>query len=470
MRVHSASALLCIAGGIAFALSIVLEVDITDAAGSSALASERTDARREPIGGGLALDPAEPRPAPEASSARVVVPPQASESSSPPIRAGSRPPSGLLRIGAIDAESDARIASFRVRAGSVDRLADYATQYASSTIDLRLSPGTYSLLVMSAGYEAAEIDGVRIVDRGSIRFEDVRLFAGTGKLLGTVRGARNDGDLTVELLGEGRHPCPKCPSSDLDTCTTCGYSIRASRLPVGRDGRFAFERLASGTYSIFLSDDQDRILGPPTVLDLRSSETLSVALELPRLRELRLEILDTDGSSLSEAWAGRGRVERNEQEKIEFVDLPAFEGSIRDGELEWVAVEWIPPAPDGRPGVASFKHGTCCWFPRHTGGYEIDDLPRDPLEPLRPTVPPPTLRAPELFLDVRTDGTVVVERMPASRLMLAVSCGPFHGTAEIPASSGSTRVRIALSLDGSVPATPEERTYQGYEARRYGLR
>jgi hypothetical protein len=396
-------------------------------------------------------------------------PSRSTEHSEVPRKEASRDGSGKLVITAIDADTRSPLDRIRVRAASGTRLADRQSDRGSARLQLTLTPDTYSVFVWSQGYEPAELPLVRVPPAETVTLDPVALSPGSARIVGMVIGSGwSAGALRVELLGEGRRPCGKCPFgadpvrpgspapslawTRAAPCHTCGYAGKSSLLAVQRSGLFTFQNLASGSYALRLVDAQNRALGVSKPVDLQAAESLSVELEYVAPRTVCVEIVDTDGTSLATEWAARCRgrpladVDSGDDAELEPMvgEPPRFQCAFRAGDIRLAQSSFVPPAPLGR----SAMHPEAFSSRRLGIGQKTkttDDRTRANSEPLRPENQAPSVEPSVLSARVDEQGLACVEDVPSLALMMDVQCDSFVATVAIPASRGITRVRVQLT-------------------------
>jgi len=402
---------------------------------------------------------------------------------------------GRLRVRAIDAETRSPVPRIRVRAMSETRLADRSSVRDGEAVELSLSPDTYAVLVMAKGYEASELPAQSIEAGKTTILDAVELHPGSARILGTVTGDSWTPDtLWVELVGEGRCPCPACvegPSSENrkpaqhgqrwskeDFCSRCGFGKSSSRLPVPPDGRFLFDRLTSGSYAVRLMDVEERTLCDPKSVDLDIGKSLPIEIRFGAPRRVRVEIVDTDGASLAPEWAARLRKQAADDETEALrevveraVQPPEFDCQFRTEHLRVGSSTFTPPTLDATgifiSGVGAFgarKLGTAS-----RGGR--DDRPREKKDALRPEITPAKVSTGYYPSAVDPDGTVRFESVPSLELSLRMTCGGFTATVEIPSSRDEVRLQALLRASGEQGTSTAEpsadpRTYREYEAGR----
>ena len=396
---------------------------------------------------------------------------------------------GRLRIRAIDSQTGASLDRIQVRALSDTRFADRASDPDSGEVELVLTPDTYTLLVLSPGYEPTELPPVPIERAAVVTLDRVPMRAGSSRILGRVTGDLDPNvRLRVQLLGEGRRPCVSCPN-EIDqagelpsglpggwnrkrACPVCGYAEKSSRVRIAASGGFAFTNLVSGLYTLRLIDDQNRTMGLPTSIELRAEDTLSVEIESVRPRVVRLELRDTDGRSLANEWAGRlaRRVSAEPEEEPELrfeapaPSCPPFRCTFHAGELCLAESSFSPPALE-EPFVrrpSPFGGRRLGSGPRRE--RMIDDRARGSSDALRSAPRAPTLEPTSVVSQIDADGLVRFERVPALDLELKIECGPFTATVTVPSSLGVAHVRAQLTLATPTEAGPGPSTFLEYEA------
>lgn len=411
---------------------------------------------------------------------------------------------GHLVIRAMDADSRLPLDRIRVRAMNATRFADRFSDRDGEGAELNLTPGTYSILVLAKAYEPVELPLLSI-ESGQVTTPDsVPMHAGSARILGAVTGDTwRSNTLWVDLSGEGRRPCPACAetpnssgrrittadrrSSSDGFCGQCGYSINSSRLAVPPDGRFAFDRLASGPYAIRLVDAGSRTLCDPKFIELAADQSLRLEIPYGAPRSVRVEVIDTDGGSLAPEWAARLRrdaaaeAEGSEVTFIEVVSNPQVEVecAFRTAERQIGLSTFIPPPPDPNSfgiGVAAFgsrklgagaKHGRGGW-----ASAPPDDRAREEKDILRPELPPIVIGPSYFPSELEQDGFVRFDSVPSLEMTLTMTTGPFTATTAIPSSRDVVRLQATLHLaekgkDSKAEAeSSEARTFREYEVQR----
>ncbi len=376
-----------------------------------------------------------------------------------------RPDVGYLNVRAIDSQTMLPLPQIRVRAVSPTRIADSDTKFGTSSIQLKLTPGTYDCLVLREGYEPCRLVNIQIESGRTMTFEPLLMRGGTASIVGTVEEVPSgDQSLWVELRGEGRRPCPNCPTDigqpDLglserdrawlhyEACPFCGYGCQSSRRRL-EDHQFTFQNLASGLYVIRLMGADYVTVGVPTVVALQDGELLPVSLEYIAPRTVRVEILDTDGQSLASEWSRRVRKSAaSHEEDLMLVDPlesrgpPWIDCSFRVRETP-VAKTWFsaPPIDPSKPLGRVFSHATRCSF--HFW-QALDDGPRGECDELELEAAPPEVEPCEVLSGVDAEGLVWIKSVPSIALTLEVMSGCFVSTVDVPASTDVVRIGARL--------------------------
>ncbi len=400
---------------------------------------------------------------------------------------------GHLRVRAVDAETRSPVPKIRVRAMNDTRLADRSSDRDGEPVDLALTPGTYSVLVMARGFEGNFLPPESIAAGEITKLDSVELHAGSAKVLGTVTGDTWPRDtLWVELVGDGRSPCRVCADvlsspgkppphgqrwSKDDYCARCGYGRSSSRLAVPPDGRFVFDRLTRGPYVVRLMDVEERTLTDPKSFDLEIGQSLPLEIRFAAPRRVRVEILDTDGASLAPEWAARLRKEATAEE----ADIVSFEHGVQPVEFECEfhteqtligSSSFMTPLVEA--GVA-IGIGPAAFGSRKLGTGarpDRDDRARQKGDTLRPEPSKPSWRHGYFPAGVDVDGLVHFDSVPSLELTLTMSCQLFAATTVIPSSRDELRLQATLIRNESVKWSPGDgepsdiRTFREYDAQR----
>jgi hypothetical protein len=404
---------------------------------------------------------------------------------------------GHLRVRAVDAETRLDIDRIRVRAMNETRLADRQADRDGEGVELSLSPGTYSILVMAKGYESSEFPAQSIEAEKTTALDSVALHPGSATILGSVTGDTWAPDtLWVELVGDGRRPCPACvdgtsPASKQpprhgerwsreDYCARCGYGKSSSRLPVPPDGRFVFDRLTSGPYAVRLMDVGERTLCDPKTFELVVGQSFPLEIRFGAPRRVRVEIVDTDGASLAPEWAARLRREAADDEIVSMVTIREaisnrpvdFHCQFRTEHLQIGTSAFTPPPPDPN-GI--FISGTAAFGARKLGPggrHDRDDRPRGDRDDLWPEFPPANVPLGYFPSEVDPDGFVRFDSVPSLELTLTMTCERFTATTAVPASRDEVRLQANLRLTENTKTSTEgaesigAQTFREYELQR----
>ena len=467
--------------------NVTTEVRIVSRTDSPRSSSDDPESATEPQGIIESHDSSEGRAPAEPGSPE---PSHASASVIPEAHSGL----GHLRVRAVDAETRTSVPRIRVRAMSDTRFADRSSDRDSEGVDLALTPGTYSVLVMVKGYEGSFLPPQSIEADATTNLDSVEMHVGSGRVLGTVTGDTWSSDtLWVELVGEGRCPCRACADvansaikpppphgqrwSKDEYCPSCGYGKSSSRLAVPPDGRFVIDRLTRGPYIVHLMDVEERTLADPQSFDLEIGQSRPLEIRFAAPRTVRVEIVDTDGASLAPEWAARMRKEA----AAEDAEIVSFEHGTQpvEFECEFHAERSLIGSssfttPLLEPGVA-IGVGPAAFGSRKMGTgarHDRDDRARAKSDTLRPEPAPPGLRPGYFPAGVDVDGLVRFDSVPSLELTLTMSCQLFTAATVIPASRDELRVHVTLARNEGVKwsATDGEpsdvRTFRDYEAQR----
>ncbi len=405
------------------------------------------------------------------------------------LASGPDTPSGRLHVRAVDAATRIALDRIRVRVTSKMRFADRESGRGGFEVGLTLTPGAYALAVLVPGYEPMEVPEVRVAEGERVELATVEMRAGSARILGSVgRSVQPEEELHVEMLGDGRRPCASCaarfdatvskvdgytivaldsPLAPVDRdapCAQCGYGPQSSCLRVGPAGTFAFLHLASGPYALRLLDGLNRNVGVPVAVQLREAEIQRVDIDAPLLRDVRVEVIDTDGAPLALEWAA----------------------IASDGDLSFTVVEGVRDlpwtcaflTPERRIATKGFSTPTKAAYATSRvgafGGRKLGSGAR------RRTVDDRAIREGDLLLPfprmpefeirpiqsrIDADGLVVFEALPDCELTLEMRCSGFGASVMVPASAEVAHVRARLGL----AATDDSgvATFRALDAARY---
>jgi hypothetical protein len=374
------------------------------------------------------------------------------------------------------------------------RLADRSSDRDGEPVELALTPGTYSVLVMAKGYEGSFLPPESIEAGETTNLDSVEMHVGSARVLGTVTGDTWGPDtLWVELVGDGRCPCRACTDvaspaskpapphgqrwSKDDYCARCGYGKSSSRLAVPPDGHFVFDRLTRGPYLLRLMDLEERTLADPKSFELEIGQSLPLEIRFAGPRRVRVEIFDTDGASLAPEWAAR----RRKEAAAEDVMLVSFAHEIQpiDFECEFRTQRSLIGSSDFmtpllEPNVA-ITVGASAFGSRKLGTgarHDRDDRAREKSDTLRPELALPSLRPGYFPAGVDIDGLVRFDSVPSLELTLTMSCQLFTATTVVPSSRDELRLQVTLNRNESVKwsagdGEPSDiRTFREYDAQR----
>lgn len=183
--------------------------------------------------------------------------------------ASAQPPSppGELVMRCVDAATGVQLPLWTCRAVSETRLVERTVGMVGPD-RFYVQPGRWSVRLSAIGFEPVVFGPFDLAPKQSHDLGAVPLVRGSGRIAGRLerRGAAAGKPAWVELLGDGRAPCPRCdpatnaappapvgspgwpPPPPESPC--CGWFPERSVVPVDVAGRFAFERLAAGTYHL----------------------------------------------------------------------------------------------------------------------------------------------------------------------------------------------------------------------------
>jgi len=394
-------------------------------------------------------------------SSRAVVD-VASARASPTIR-------GTLVLQAVDRSRLGPLRWFDVRVASATRFASERSDDFAGELALMLTPGTYGAFVSSPGYESVETTSLEVQSGETLRAPPIVLEPGAGALRVRVIGdASPDRTFTLVLNGTGRHPCERCGEGDdaaarddpnrwsrrawerSGPCAHCGFASAQSSRWIRCRQEFEFTNLASGSYSLRLSDEQGRTVGDERVVTLAPRGWSSVVFDATCTRDIEVEIVDVDGSSLTEEWRRRlaGTSSVTTVAARDVVDSEGLQFTLTDQDHQLVNATVVPPDPSGlrRTVPASFggrRMGARVAKERRPG--EIVDRARGAKDALRPVAEIPVLAVSKIEIDMTLDGLVTIGRAPSSALEVRVSSAHSFGEASIRASTSTTRVVVRLN-------------------------
>lgn len=401
---------------------------------------------------------------------------------------------GHLILRAVDRDTGRPLDSFTVRLASETRFAEEShTDPASGpddprgALDLPLTPATYDGLVMSPGYEPFQLQPIRLGSGETVELGPVALFGGFGTIrVGATRAAGSDG-LSVALRGIGRRPCPLCEGSVRPNprrkvriesrCTSCGFDESDTRLKFGPDGRVQFHRLASGPYALRVVDSNDRAIGDDRSVDLGYGEAAFVPFDVSQSRTVEVEMVDSDGVSLSSEWGRRLAATQVDEDSGSFQDVASFGGpSVNEIpiQLEFrmdcgviALAQFVPPAPPGARMFCSRSIG--CGIGRRVAARPTVDRARGPGDSLWPQPAVPGFEASRVACDLDSKGIAILTPVTTSQLALHLKAGDLVAEAIVPPERGPTRLRVQLrslqAPSSQLPAPPLV-TYRALESTR----
>jgi hypothetical protein len=388
-------------------------------------------------------------------------------------------PFGTLVLSVADHSLLGPLRGYRARVASETRFADESGDGSGRDLELRLTPGTYSTVIYSPGYETVELAPVAIPRGETVRLPRVELQPGTGRIQGSVIGdVSPDRKFTIELLGEGRHPCARCrdveppqhldePKSKADwawehagACSVCGFERSCSQLTVSTGDRFAFENLASGCYALRLKEGAQETIGEERRIVLAVGEVQSIVFDISQTRAVMVELLDADGISLSGAWAGRPTKLMTAEgvvSPVSYVGTSSVRFVFLENPRGIAQATFEPPAPRDlavRPSafggrklgnLRSKPPSVTITVDRARTATDTVDRARMATDSLHPEYSDPHFAASQLSCTIDAKGVLRLEPLPFSSLDLRVSMGSASGAVAIPASQGNIKVSVRLA-------------------------
>jgi hypothetical protein len=388
--------------------------------------------------------------------------------------------SGVLALHVVDNGALDPLRWFSVRAISATRFAEERCEGATD-FELRLTPGSYALLVASPGHEVFELPSVQIASGAITRLPTIELRAGSARIEGEIIGpAPSDHTFMVELIGAGRQPCVQCAEPiDPDAsaaeraekawsrekpCSVCGFARDQSCLFVHGGDSFAFLDLVSGPYAIRLADGSSTI-GVVRPIVLAEGALASIVLDASNQRMVELEVFDGDGTSLSKLWARRRAWTR-----------PAVEPQDADALVGTATVEiafsidracvgnttFVPPLTARRvrmaplmlfneDAVTARALDDAVWaailVAQAPHLHHPVDRERTAADSLHPSAQPVQFENAKLRCDLGENGLLTVGPVPTCRLQMRVTSAGSSAEAFIPASHEDMRVEIWLHAD-----------------------
>jgi hypothetical protein len=376
-------------------------------------------------------------------------------------------PFGTLVVSVADHSVLGPLRWYRARVASETRFADESGDGSGRDLELRLTPGNYSIVIFSPGYETTELPPVTVPRGETVRLPHVELRPGSGRIQGSVIGDLSpDRKFTVELLGEGRHPCAHCRDVDapprlaearsrpdwawehIDPCPTCGFERTSGRISVGSSDRFAFQNLASGCYAVRLSEGTQTI-GDAQRIVLDVGEVRSIVFDVSQTRAVMVEMTDADGSSLSDEWARRLAESKTDEEvvsPVSYVEPSAVRFVFLENQRDIAQATFEPPAPRQGRSIrpAAFGGRRLGQSSKSPRSPVIHDRERTAKDALHPACGDPHFAASEVRCAIDASGVLKLEPIPSSPLDLRVSMGHASASVAIPASRGSVKVSVRL--------------------------
>lgn len=454
-------ALLVVAAGLAIAVLVVLARRQPEPRTEQLLPLAPVDAQEHTHGSTEPLERAEVAFEVQRTAVATAEDPTSSADEPEPVDATPDAP-GRVRITAIDAWSGVPVDRLRARALSETRFAEREGEHDESALEFVLTPGTYDLFVTSGGYEPVEVARVSIERGRTLVLDPLRMQPGSARIVGSVRGdAPLEDEIHVELLGHGRRPCAECAgrTDPVDAaaevrgkawrrnvpCKSCGFTELRSRKRVLPHRSFLFEGLASSAYSARLVDARGRTVGAPAVVELAAGDSGTLTLDAWTFRSVRVELLDTDGTSLADEWGTRVRRENalgHAESAEKLVPVQSWECELQLEGRPFAKATFSTPTLEGYGASRSFSGRLM----RRSEKRSRDDRPRTADHALRPRLVAPHFEIASFKALVDEDGLVRFVDVPAYALALSMRCGRYRAVVLLPASIAGESIRAKVEL------------------------
>lgn len=182
-----------------------------------------------------------------------------------------------------------------------------------------VTPGRWHLRFSAAGCEPQFLGPIELASGEERNLGAIALARGSGRIVGRLErlGAAAGKPAWIELLGEGRAPCPRCdpatgavppepagspiwpPPPPVTEC--CGWFKERSVVEVDGAGRFAFENLAAGTYHVRPFDGRHPVQPTSALLVARGGQSVAELVLAPPVT-LLLTLRDVGGSPFVGRW------------------------------------------------------------------------------------------------------------------------------------------------------------------------
>ena len=349
------------------------------------------------------------------------------------------PPSGVVRLRVVDAQSNVPLPEISARFLGEKRVADYSGK---GNTDVALTPGRYDVVLRADGYESIEPGPVVVTSGALTDLGTLALSTGGGVIEGDVlaRHLEANQPVVVELFGAGRGRCEKCritAEGVPDSCEACGRQSGMNHVEVVDSRRFRFERLAAGSYWLRAFDPQQHLVARKlVVLDRNGSVWQSLEVSAPITAEF--ELRHGRGGPFVGAWA---KVHHAVPASIQFTFLREKEviasvGSRtrRKAVRASLGAPLVPrgqdnPADDDVPqsSSASFTFSISGGISNFIYGNNDPRLDRDRAESDSLSAAVPGAPSDELQLKVeeRGDGRFAIGPLPRELLGVTVTCADF---------------------------------------------
>jgi len=346
------------------------------------------------------------------------------------------PRPGRVRFCPYDALIGEPVRNVTVRYSSEDRFADGGK--VDVTAEALLTAGDYLASLTAPGFEPRELGPFTVQAEQTLDLGFVPMVRGYGIVSGrVVASAPPATEITVELLGQGRHPCraaeldlewarqrnPALPGpvslwGRSEPCSHCGFQAAASRMLLKPGDGFQFTGLASGPYLLRAFIDGSHPIGTTREFHLAPGGRRFEELALCRTVQLTFELRDPEGNPVT--------------------GLHESERGTRVSGVNFLFLEGTHTRAEARAGRSLKLFGDTSIVRVSTGArsvMQVDlladlgqqrplDRPRKPDDTLFPNPSPPRHDPPTLAARVEAPGRYVVEGVPAEPLDIVVRSGP----------------------------------------------
>jgi RNA polymerase sigma-70 factor (ECF subfamily) len=233
--------------------------------------------------------------------------------------AASRPaPPARLILRCVNAATREQLPMWTCRAISETRFLERMIGVVGSD-RFAVTPGRWQLRLSALGCEPVYVGPLDLASGEERDLGAIALERGSGRIAGRLErlGAAADKPAWVELLGEGRAPCPRCdpatgalppemvgspiwpPPAPVSEC--CGWFKERSVVEVDAAGRFAFENLAAGDYHLRAFDGRHPVQPTTALVVARGGQTVAELVLAPPV-ELLLTLREAGGAPFVGRW------------------------------------------------------------------------------------------------------------------------------------------------------------------------